>query len=323
MVTPEASANGSLSPDTPQGVTHGEATTFTVMPNSGYLIDSVSGCGGSLLGNAYTTAPVVTDCTVTATFTQIATHLLGVSVTGQGTVHSAPGTDLQCTDNCAQDYVEGTIVTLSADPASNNDFTGWTGDCTGTGDCIVTMDTAKSVGATFTSTPLPEFTDDFEGGTLENWIIGGRRQDSPNIAEVVLRKGSNMAHLQKGGFSEIELYRDFVFDLDYSFKFDMEVDVTSTSGASNNYSLAGAWFMFMDSSDNILGRVTYAAASTNYVSSVYATDPTKSFNAVPENVLTHYDLAVSDLLSQIDINQNLITKVRLIFDAYSSVHAYT
>lgn len=32
------------------------------------MIDAVSGCGGSLAGNTYTTAPVTADCTVDATF---------------------------------------------------------------------------------------------------------------------------------------------------------------------------------------------------------------------------------------------------------------
>ena len=94
----------------------GLATSFTVTPDSGYQIGDVSGCGGSLVDNTYTTAPVDVDCTVTATFTQIIIHSLSVTIAGQGTVNSSPGTDMQCTDNCtqAQDYVENTIVILTS-----------------------------------------------------------------------------------------------------------------------------------------------------------------------------------------------------------------
>ena len=67
-VTPDAGAGGALSPSVPQTVNDGDTVDFTVTPDTGYLIDSVSGCGGSLAGTTYTTAPVMADCTVTATF---------------------------------------------------------------------------------------------------------------------------------------------------------------------------------------------------------------------------------------------------------------
>ena len=41
---------------------------FTVTPDPNYAIDTVGGCGVTLAGGIYTTAPVTTDCTVTATF---------------------------------------------------------------------------------------------------------------------------------------------------------------------------------------------------------------------------------------------------------------
>ncbi|WP_156033363.1 BACON domain-containing protein [Candidatus Magnetobacterium casense] len=37
-------------------------------PNTGYSIGSVTGCGGSLSGNTYTTGAITANCTVTATF---------------------------------------------------------------------------------------------------------------------------------------------------------------------------------------------------------------------------------------------------------------
>lgn len=151
-VTPDAGPNGSLSPDTAQMVTTGGTTDFNVAPDSGYLIDSVTGCGGALNGTTYTTAPIIEDCTVSATFAPI-THILAVTVSGPGTVHSSPGTDIQCTDNCAQDYIEGTFVTLSAIPAIDYSFTGWTGNCSGTGNCLLEMNVAKNVAATFTVNP--------------------------------------------------------------------------------------------------------------------------------------------------------------------------
>jgi hypothetical protein len=51
--------------------------------------------------------------------------------------------------NCANKYAKGTVVTLTATPASGFEFTGWTGDCSGTGACSVTMSAAHTVGASF------------------------------------------------------------------------------------------------------------------------------------------------------------------------------
>ncbi|MBF0459632.1 MAG: fibronectin type III domain-containing protein [Nitrospirae bacterium] len=68
-VTPSAGANGSISPATPQSVVGDHTMQFTVTPYAGYTA-SVSGCGGSLSGNLYTTGKITANCAVTATFTK-------------------------------------------------------------------------------------------------------------------------------------------------------------------------------------------------------------------------------------------------------------
>ena len=67
-VTPSAGANGSISPATPQTVGYNGTASFTVTPNDGYAAVLDGTCGGSLVGNTYTTNPVTADCTVTASF---------------------------------------------------------------------------------------------------------------------------------------------------------------------------------------------------------------------------------------------------------------
>jgi sugar lactone lactonase YvrE len=67
-VTPSAGANGTITPSAPQSVTSGATSTFTVTPNNGYSASVGGTCGGSLVGASYTTAPVVGNCTVEATF---------------------------------------------------------------------------------------------------------------------------------------------------------------------------------------------------------------------------------------------------------------
>src|SRR5512146_2108858 len=79
---------------------------------------------------------------VTATFTQ--QHTLAVSVVGNGVVTSSPP-GISCPTDCSEAYLSGTIVDLTATPASGWVFTGWTG----AGSCQVVMNAARNVTATF------------------------------------------------------------------------------------------------------------------------------------------------------------------------------
>ncbi|HMY21006.1 MAG TPA: hypothetical protein PKA58_32000, partial [Polyangium sp.] len=72
---------------------------------------------------------------------------------GQGSVTSMPA-GINCGAQCAATYSSGTVVTLTAAPAGDSIFAGWTGaGCSGNGMCAVTMDTAKSVSAKFDLKP--------------------------------------------------------------------------------------------------------------------------------------------------------------------------
>ena len=88
VVTPLAGPNGAIAPSIPQTITDGATTSFTVTPDAHYAIDSVSGCGGNLVGNLYTTGPVTADCAVTAAFA-IVTHLVTPQATPGGTITPA------------------------------------------------------------------------------------------------------------------------------------------------------------------------------------------------------------------------------------------
>jgi len=71
-----------------------------------------------------------------------------------------------CSIGCL--YDDGTPVTLTATPNSGYTFAGWSGACSGTGTCQVTMDSDKTVTATFTGT-LQSFSDDFNDGNDNGW----------------------------------------------------------------------------------------------------------------------------------------------------------
>ena len=74
--------------------------------------------------------------------------------TGTGTVSSAPA-GISYGATCSAQFAQGTSVTLSATPDSGFTFSGWSGACSGTGACAVTLSANASVTATFTSTSAP------------------------------------------------------------------------------------------------------------------------------------------------------------------------
>ena len=78
-----------------------------------------------------------------------ANKTLTTSVTGSGSITSTPA-GINCPGDCSEGYAHNTVVALTATPGSGYSFTGWSGACTGTGSCSVTMDFLKSVSATFT-----------------------------------------------------------------------------------------------------------------------------------------------------------------------------
>ena len=83
---------------------------------------------------------------------------LDVSLLGEGfgTVVSDPE-GIFCSIDCSKSYTEGEIVVLTAEPLEGHKFFGWAGDCEGTGDCFLTMDSDKEVAAQF---EYETFTDD-------------------------------------------------------------------------------------------------------------------------------------------------------------------
>ncbi|MBI3778136.1 MAG: hypothetical protein HY274_04365, partial [Gammaproteobacteria bacterium] len=76
------------------------------------------------------------------------------SGSGSGTVTSTSSptqsTQVNCGSTCAVAFLQSTVVTLTATAASGSEFTGWSGDCSGTSTVVaVTMDAAKSCTAGF------------------------------------------------------------------------------------------------------------------------------------------------------------------------------
>ena len=102
-------------------------------------------------GAARTGAITIGSQTFTVTQDAIPHNLtVSKSGTGNGTVLSVPD-GIKCGDSCGHGYDQGTTVTLKPIADTGSVFSGWSGACSGTGPCSISMDSDKTVQATFTS----------------------------------------------------------------------------------------------------------------------------------------------------------------------------
>ena len=78
-------------------------------------------------------------------------YLLSVSRTGTGAgaITSSPD-GINCGAICSASYTSDSNITLVVTANFGSSFSGWSGACTGTGSCVVTMSAAKNVAAAFT-----------------------------------------------------------------------------------------------------------------------------------------------------------------------------
>ena len=125
----------------------GTLVTLTATPSGA---SAFNGWSGDCSGTSTTCVVTMSQARdVTADFGP-PTHPLAVSKAGSGTgVVTSDVAGINCGATCSASFAEGTIVTLTAASSSGSAFSGWSGDCSGTGACTVTMSVARNVTATF------------------------------------------------------------------------------------------------------------------------------------------------------------------------------
>ena len=126
----------------------GHSLTIVDAEPSGLAVD------GS--GNVYVTSGNTEEAALYIFGPTSPAHSLEVSKSGsgEGTVTSKPA-GINCGKACKAEYSAGEKVTLTVTPAAGSAFAGFTGACTGTETCTVTMSATQSVAAEFEAVPGP------------------------------------------------------------------------------------------------------------------------------------------------------------------------
>jgi hypothetical protein len=139
-------------PDCTESLPEGTKVTLTATPAPGSVFDHWT--GGGCTGSGTCTTTMSTARIARAVFIAVGQRTLTVSRagTGRGTVTSSPA-GIDCGQACVADFGVGAKVTLTATAAAGSRFAGFSGACTGTGSCRVTMDQAREVTATFEKLP--------------------------------------------------------------------------------------------------------------------------------------------------------------------------
>jgi hypothetical protein len=126
----------------------GTVVTLTGTPDSGATFIGWSGAGCSGTGTCAITMDAAKS--VTASFSVVQRTLtVNRAGSGSGIVNSNPA-GIACGGQCAAAFDQGTLVSLTASPDAGSQFSGWSGDCSGTNTTTqVTMNADKTCTATF------------------------------------------------------------------------------------------------------------------------------------------------------------------------------
>ncbi|MFL5376287.1 MAG: InlB B-repeat-containing protein [Myxococcales bacterium] len=136
----------------------GTQVVLTPAPDPGWRF---AGWGGGCTGLGGCAVRLTADVKVFVTFVALPPAPAGkhtVTVTpsgaGSGRISSAPA-GIDCGAACSAQFDDNASVVLTATPAPGSTFSGWTGACSGSSTCQLTVGSDLQVGAAFDGTPPP------------------------------------------------------------------------------------------------------------------------------------------------------------------------
>ncbi len=128
----------------------GSIVNVTATPATGWKFDNWTGDVADS-NAAITTVTMDADKTITANFSELPMVTLTMAGSGSGTTNPIAGT---------HSYSQGTVINISATPATGWKFDNWTGDVvdSNAASTTVTMDAAKTITANFSQIPTVNMT---------------------------------------------------------------------------------------------------------------------------------------------------------------------
>jgi streptogramin lyase len=137
-VTATAGTGGSVNAPSTATVNSGSTATFKFNVNPGYTLSTVSGCNGTLTGNAYKTGPITSSCLVSAVF---------AGTTFKVTPSAGTGTGGSISPSTAQYVANGSTISFTITPKTGYNIAPVP---TGSGMCPA----GNFVGNTYTTGPI-------------------------------------------------------------------------------------------------------------------------------------------------------------------------
>jgi hypothetical protein len=182
--------------DCTQDYIDGTVVSLTADPTGGSTFTGWSGDPDCSDGQV--TMDSAITCTATFALIPPTQYTLQVtkSGTGGGAVNSSPP-GISCGTDCTQDYTDGMVVSLTADPTGGSTFTGWSGGgCSTTNPCIVTMDQAHTVTADFTAPGPADL-------VIDSFVYSGNTANVPigsTVGDLIGLTVRNIGMTDAGGF---------------------------------------------------------------------------------------------------------------------------
>jgi hypothetical protein len=278
-----AIADGGASGTCAADFAEGTDVSLTASAASG---SDFGGWSGDCAGTGACSLSMSQPKNVTATFnpeapTPSPKHTLTVNGTGSGggTVTSSPA-GIDCTISagstsgaCAADYDEGTDVSLAWNDDDDSHFKGWSGACSGTAPCAVTMDDDKAVTVWYNDRPVLSIFSrpgDTNAGASVTLTLTGSATDTDGIqlAEVEWAEAGTAGTCDRSQWNSLGS-SDVTASAD---SFSDAITIQNPGAGPQDY----CWSVYVEDSFGTWGRLTSAPFTVTWQSQSPPGPPTIS-----------------------------------------------